>query len=56
MVVKVYTVKCNGCGTCEVFCLVGATTTEKEKMLISDDCVKCGAYVNEGPRGAIYLT
>ena len=55
MAVKVDKKKCNGCGICRDICLLSAIKIENGKAVISDDCVECGACVNECPNGAMSI-
>ena len=55
MAAKIDKTKCNGCGTCVEICPVNAIKIEKEKAIISDDCVECGQCVDQCPNRAIVL-
>lgn len=55
MAAKIDKRKCNGCGTCVEICPVNAIKIEKEKAIISDDCVECGQCVEQCPNRAILL-
>ena len=55
MAAKVDQNKCNGCGTCKDICPVNAIKIENGKAVISDDCVECGACVNQCSNEAISI-
>jgi len=55
MAVKVDKKKCNGCGTCQDICPVGAIKIEDNKAVISDDCVECGVCEDQCPNKAISI-
>jgi len=55
MAAKVDKTKCNGCGTCKDICPVDAIKIENEKAVISDECVECGACVNQCLKEAISI-
>ena len=55
MAAKVDKKKCNGCSICKDICPVNAIKIENERAIISDDCVECGACVNQCPNEAISI-
>jgi NAD-dependent dihydropyrimidine dehydrogenase PreA subunit len=54
MAVKIDSMKCNGCGRCEVACPMDAIKVKNGKAVVSEDsCAECGACVSACPQGAI---